>query len=92
MRQILPNVLWIGNAFDARSIKSVLDAGISVVIDLTIEEAPIQFPREVTYCRFPLLDGEGNAPERVATSRSAPQADQVVQQQKSPGPEQTRAL
>lgn len=32
------------------------------VIDLAIEEPPIPFPRDITYCRFPLLDGERNSP------------------------------
>jgi predicted enzyme related to lactoylglutathione lyase len=63
MREIIPNVLWIGNAFDARDVKGVLAAGIGVVIDLAIEEPPIQFPRDVVYCRFPILDGDGNSPE-----------------------------
>ena len=39
-----------------------MDAGFQVVVDLAIEESPIQLPREVVYCRFPLLDGEGNSP------------------------------
>ena len=63
MREIIPNVLWIGNALDARDVKGVLAAGIGVVIDLAMEEPPIQFPRDVVYCRFPMLDGEGNSPE-----------------------------
>lgn len=62
MREVIPNVLWIGNAQDARNVKGVLARGIGVVIDLAIEEPPIQFPRDIVYCRFPLLDGEGNSP------------------------------
>ena len=62
MREVIPNVLWIGNAHDARDVKGVLARGIGVVIDLAIEEPPIQFPRDIVYCRFPLLDGEGNSP------------------------------
>ena len=38
MREIIPNVLWIGNAFDARNIKAVMDAGFQVVVDLAIED------------------------------------------------------
>jgi hypothetical protein len=63
MRDVIPNVLWIGNTLDARDVKGVLAAGIGVVIDLAIEEPPIRYPRDVVYCRFPLLDGEGNSPE-----------------------------
>ena len=62
MREIVPDVLWIGNVFDARNIKAVMDAGFQIVVDLAIEEPPIQLPREVASCRFPLLDGEGNSP------------------------------
>jgi hypothetical protein len=62
MREVIPGVLWIGNAQDARDVKGVLACGIGVVIDLAIEETPIQFPRDLVYCRFPLLDGEGNSP------------------------------
>jgi hypothetical protein len=62
IRDIIPNVLWIGNARDARNVKGVLAAGIGVVIDLAMEEPAIQFPRDIVYCRFPLLDGEGNSP------------------------------
>ena len=61
MREVIPSVLWIGNAHDARDAKGVLAHGIGVVIDLAIEEPPIQFPRDIAYCRFPLLDGEGNS-------------------------------
>jgi len=62
MREIVPDVLWIGNVFDARNIKAVMDAGFQIVVDLAIEEPPIQLPREVASCRFPLLDGKGNSP------------------------------
>lgn len=62
MREIHPSTLWIGNAQDARDIRRVLAAEIRVVIDLAIDEPVIQFPRDIVYCRFPLLDGEGNLP------------------------------
>ncbi len=38
MREVIPNVLWNGNAFDARNIKGMMDAGFQVVIDLAIED------------------------------------------------------
>ena len=62
MREIIPSTLWIGNAQDARDIKTVLAAEIRVVIELAIDEPVILFPRDIVYCRFPLLDGKGNAP------------------------------
>ena len=60
MREVTPTRLWIGNTLDARKISNVLNCGIAVVIDLAIEEPPIQFPRDIVYCRFPLVDGAGN--------------------------------
>ena len=60
MREVIPGRLWIGNAFDARDVKGVLGLGVTAVIDLAIEEPPIQFPRDIVYCRFPLIDGSGN--------------------------------
>src|ERR1700733_13837316 len=62
MRQAIPQILWIGNAREARDISSVLAQDIVAVIDLAIEEPPIVFPRDIVYCRFPLLDGAGNPP------------------------------
>ena len=60
MRPIIPNLLWIGHAQDGRDIQQVLDAGIRAVIDLAINEPAVQFPREITYGRFPLADGADN--------------------------------
>ena len=44
MREVIPSKLWIGNALDARDIRGVLGCGIAVIIDLAIEEPPIQVP------------------------------------------------
>ncbi|MHB8954457.1 MAG: dual specificity protein phosphatase family protein [Pirellulaceae bacterium] len=60
MREVIPSELWIGNALDARDIRGVLGYGIAVIIDLAIEEPPIQYPRDIVYCRFPMIDGAGN--------------------------------
>ena len=62
MREVIPEKLWIGNALDARDVTGVLGLGVTAVIDLAIEEPPIQFPRDIAYCRFPLIDGSGNQP------------------------------
>jgi protein-tyrosine phosphatase len=61
MREVIPQMLWVGNAREARDISNLLDLGIAAVVDLAIEEAPIVFPRDVVYCRFPLIDGSGNS-------------------------------
>ena len=62
MREVIPDRLWIGNALDSRDVTGVLGLGITTVIDLAFEEPPIQFPRDVVYCRLPLIDGSGNQP------------------------------
>ena len=54
------NLLWIGNAFDARDPRQLFDREIAAVVDLAYEELPAQLPRQLIYCRFPLLDGAGN--------------------------------
>ncbi|MCL4203278.1 MAG: dual specificity protein phosphatase family protein [Pirellulaceae bacterium] len=73
MREIIPSRLWIGNAMDARNVTGVLDLGVSAIVDLAVEEPAIQFPRDVVYCRFPLIDGTGNQPAflRVAIATVA---------------------
>jgi protein-tyrosine phosphatase len=57
--------LWTGNAREAREVRAVLSFGIGAVVDLAMEEPPILFPRDVIYCRFPLVDGAGNLPAVV---------------------------
>jgi hypothetical protein len=62
MREVIPKVLWIGNAREARDVRGVLGLGIVAVVDLAMEEPVIALPRDVVYCRFPLVDGAGNTP------------------------------
>jgi protein-tyrosine phosphatase len=71
MREVIPQRLWIGNSREARDIRAVLDSGISAVIDLAVEGAPIAYPRDIVYCRFPLIDGSGNAPAVVLAAIDA---------------------
>jgi len=63
MRQIPPHPLWLGHAGDGRDYRRILDAGIQAVVQLAEEEPPLQPPRELVYCRFPLIDGPGNDPK-----------------------------
>jgi len=65
VREVIAGVLWIGNAREARDVRAVLGLGIGAVVDLAIEEPPVLFPRDVVYCRFPLVDGSGNSPALV---------------------------
>lgn len=60
MRQIPPHALWLGHVGDVRDWRAVFDAGIQAIIDLAGNEAPAIPPRELTYQRFPLVDGAGN--------------------------------
>jgi protein-tyrosine phosphatase len=60
MNQIMPHPIWIGHAGDGRAFRAIFDAGIRAVVQLAVEEPPIQPPRELIYQRYPLLDGEGN--------------------------------
>ena len=66
MYEVLPERLWIGNALDARNPRSLFDAGIAAVVDLAYEEEPAVLPRRMVYCRFPLIDGEGNDAARAS--------------------------
>jgi protein-tyrosine phosphatase len=60
MRQIIPNALWIGHVGDVRDPRAILNAGIVAVVDLALQEPPATLPRDLVYCRFPILDGSGN--------------------------------
>jgi hypothetical protein len=62
MREILPGKLWLGNAADARNIESMMRAGVLAVIDLAADQPMPMLPRSLVYCRFPILDGQQDAP------------------------------
>jgi hypothetical protein len=54
--------LWLGNVGDVRDLRRVLSAGITALVDLAVNEAPLTTTRDLVYCRFPLIDGAGNDP------------------------------
>ena len=60
MNQIMPYPLWIGHAGECRTFAEVFARDIKVVVQLALEEPPLQPPHELMYFRFPLLDGNGN--------------------------------
>lgn len=68
MREVIAGKLWIGSAGDARDIRGTLDHGIKAVVDVAFEEPPVVYPRDMTYCRFPLVDGPGNPEVRLRTA------------------------
>jgi hypothetical protein len=62
MRQVPGYQLWLGHIGDCRDLRAVLATGILAMVDLALNEPPATVTRELVYCRFPLLDGSGNAP------------------------------
>jgi hypothetical protein len=60
MRPVPGYSLWLGHIGDANDVSSLLELGIEAVVDLAREQAPMPLTRELVYCRFPLIDGEGN--------------------------------
>lgn len=63
MREVIRQKLWLGTTADRRDVAQLHDRAISAVVDLAYEEPPASLPREITCCRFPLLDGSGNDPQ-----------------------------
>ncbi len=57
MREIVPSILWLGNAQDA-TMENVMANEISAVVDLAMEELSPNLPRGTLYYRFPIVDGE----------------------------------
>jgi protein-tyrosine phosphatase len=66
MTQISPYPVWVGHAGEVLDFRAVFDAGIKALVQLAAEELPSQPPRELIFCRFPLLDGTGNRPEMLS--------------------------
>jgi protein-tyrosine phosphatase len=68
MRQVIPNLLWIGSVGDVDNISHVFDAGIEALVDLAMNEKPAHLTRDLIYCRFPMVDGGGNSPKLLRAS------------------------
>ena len=60
IRNVYSDLLYVGNAMDARDLRAIYDNQIRAVVDLAINEPPAQLGRDIIYCRFPLNDGDGN--------------------------------
>jgi protein-tyrosine phosphatase len=73
MRRIGNRALWIGPALNADGLRAVHENGIEALVDLAINEPVPQLTRELSYCRFPMVDGSGNRPEllRLAVTTTA---------------------
>ncbi len=63
MRDVITDRLWIGNVQDAANTAQLFDSRIEAVFDLASNEKPQSIPREIIYCRFPLIDGGDNSQE-----------------------------
>jgi hypothetical protein len=71
MRQVSDYPLWIGHAGDGSDFRSVLDSGIRAIVQVAYEEPPLHPPRELLYCRFPLIDGPDNDKTNLALAITA---------------------
>ncbi len=60
MRAVYQDILFIGNAIEARDLGLLYDNAIAAVIDLAANEKPAVLGRDHIYIRIPLLDGDGN--------------------------------
>lgn len=60
MRKVEPYALWIGSVVDAWDLPALHRHEIRAIVDLASNEAPIKLTRDLTYCRFPIVDGIGN--------------------------------
>jgi protein-tyrosine phosphatase len=62
MRPVPGHSLWLGHVGDTWDLRPALDAGIVALVDLALNEPTPRLPREMLYCRFPLVDGTDNPP------------------------------
>jgi hypothetical protein len=60
LRKLTGYQLWLGHVGDVRDPSELFGAGIAAVVDLALNEPPATLPRELVYCRFPIIDGPGN--------------------------------
>jgi hypothetical protein len=68
IRDAYSGLLYVGNALDARDLRSLYDMGIKAVVDLAINETSAQLGRDLIYCRFPIHDGDGNSDAMIQIS------------------------
>ncbi len=60
MRLVQGYTLAIGHRGDTRDFVALRKAGVVAIVDLAVNELPLTPPREMVYCRFPMVDGAGN--------------------------------
>jgi protein-tyrosine phosphatase len=53
----------LGHVGDTHDMRHMLSAGIEAFVDLAANEPLLTTaPRDLVYCRYPLVDGSGNSP------------------------------
>ncbi len=65
MHQIFPHPVWIGSTGDLRDWKRLYELEIRAVFQVAYEETLPTLPHDLVVCRFPLVDGDENPPERL---------------------------
>ena len=68
IRDVYSGRLFLGNARDARTLRPLEELQIQAIVDLAANEEPARLPRELIYCRIPIVDGEENADGRIAAA------------------------
>jgi hypothetical protein len=63
MNEMIPQSLWVGHTGEERDFRQLFERGVRAVVQVAVEEPPLQPPHELIYLRFPLLDGTGTDPD-----------------------------
>jgi protein-tyrosine phosphatase len=61
LRRLDGYTLWLGHVGDLVDRRTIIETGNLAIVDLALEDPPADLPRNLTYCRFPLIDGPGNS-------------------------------
>ena len=65
MRPVLKDVLWIGNAIEARDYANLIALGITTIVDLADNEPSATPPRDMVLLRLPISDDGQNDNQRL---------------------------
>lgn len=68
MHEVLPKLLWIGNAGDLHKPAQIEIAGIKAVIQVALAEQMPTMSRELLFAHYPIMDGAGNPRGIVAAA------------------------
>jgi len=65
MRRIAPHSVWIGHDGDGRNSSRLYESGVRALVQLAVEEPPLQPPPDFMYVRVPLADGAGSCSDSL---------------------------